>query len=402
MYSVTQRIQNIKQPYGGYLPFKEMLKVEYGGELLTKDDETTSPSCIGSVVDYLSRYKLNKDFEKAFHISLLGLEEYYVNIKHNEKLFKTYRKRFWKINHSLDDNSIKLACELVGYDCYCRSPYLGEPSLNIPNDETIKHIRGMVNRTLNFINSCNGEMISENTFFKQYKGLEMLRKGKELVNGYTRVITSGDFDMCIGERMIDFKTSKDIKAKDTLQVLIYGLMYNHMYPSTIKEVGIFNPRTNTYYYKRLSDIKEDYLEEIKSEVIGYRYPLDESSINAYLISRMCAKCESTVDFDINFISNWHERPKKEPKPKREPKPKKEPKSKKEPKAKTITKREQVRNERLNHLMENKKDDTDLIKIIAYRSSMDIDIQYLSTGEVKTHLRYDHICRKYTLIGVDEK
>lgn len=36
------------------------------------------------------------------------------------------------------------------------------------------------------------------------------------------------------------------------------------------------------------------------------------------------------------------------------------------------------------------------------SSMDIDIKILSNGEVKTHLRYDHICRKYTLIGADEK
>ena len=32
MFSVTQRINNVKQPYGGYLPFKEMNKIEFGDE----------------------------------------------------------------------------------------------------------------------------------------------------------------------------------------------------------------------------------------------------------------------------------------------------------------------------------------------------------------------------------
>ena len=40
----------------------------------------------------------------------------------------------------------------------------------------------------------------------------------------------------------------------------------------------------------------------------------------------------------------------------------------------------------------------IIKIIGYRSSMDIDIQEVKTGIIKTNLRYDHVTRKYILKG----
>ena len=267
MSSVTGRVSEVKQPYGGYLQPKEMDKIEYGGDYLSKDNESSSSSCIGTVVDYLTRLELKHSFDDAFQISLLGLKRYYTMIKINEKLYQTYLKRFKKIKVGLDDNSIKLACEFVGYDVYFRTSYFNEPTLNIPDDETIEHIRTMVNRTLKFVQSCEGEISEDNSFLKQ-------TLGGGFITGFTPLTTSGDFDFCIDEKMIDIKTiSKKINSKHTLQVLMYALMYNHMYPDTIKEVGIFNPRTNTYYYKRLSDIREDYLEEIKNEVIGYNYPL---------------------------------------------------------------------------------------------------------------------------------
>ena len=49
-------------------------------------------------------------------------------------------------------------------------------------------------------------------------------------------------------------------------------------------------------------------------------------------------------------------------------------------------------------MVNKRDETDIIKIIGYRSSMDIDIQVVKTGLIKNNLRYDHVARRYHLIG----
>ena len=62
MSSVTSRILEVKQPYGGYLPFKEMYKLEYGGDYLSKDNESSSSGCIGTVVDYLTRLELNHSF----------------------------------------------------------------------------------------------------------------------------------------------------------------------------------------------------------------------------------------------------------------------------------------------------------------------------------------------------
>ena len=74
MFSVTQRIKYVKQPYGGYLPFKEMDKLEYGGDFLSSIDETSSSSCVGLAVDYLSRFELCHDFNSSFNVSLNGLE----------------------------------------------------------------------------------------------------------------------------------------------------------------------------------------------------------------------------------------------------------------------------------------------------------------------------------------
>ena len=94
MSSVTGRVSEVKQPYGGYLQPKEMDELEFGGDYLSKDNESSSSSCIGEVVDYLTRLELKHSFDDAFQISLLGLKRYYTMIKINEKLYQTYLKRF--------------------------------------------------------------------------------------------------------------------------------------------------------------------------------------------------------------------------------------------------------------------------------------------------------------------
>ena len=56
MSSVTQRIQKIEQPHGGYLPLKLFAKETFDDGLTLKDTENIPPSVVGLTVDYMTRY----------------------------------------------------------------------------------------------------------------------------------------------------------------------------------------------------------------------------------------------------------------------------------------------------------------------------------------------------------
>ena len=71
MASVTQRIKQITQPYGGYLKPSEFEKKEFVDNEILKEENIHS-SLVGLAVDYLTRLMLNTLPEEAFKISLLG------------------------------------------------------------------------------------------------------------------------------------------------------------------------------------------------------------------------------------------------------------------------------------------------------------------------------------------
>lgn len=48
-----------------------------------------------------------------------------------------------------------------------------------------------------------------------------------------------------------------------------GIHSIHSEFKTIQKLGIFNPRTNCVYLKKISDISNQIIEEVSSEVIGY-------------------------------------------------------------------------------------------------------------------------------------
>lgn len=73
--------------------------------------------------------------------------------------------------------------------------------------------------------------------------------------------------------MWDFKVSKTApKSANTLQLLIYCLMGIHSIHnefSTIEYLGIYNPRLNTVFRFKLSDLEPSVIDEVEKEVIGY-------------------------------------------------------------------------------------------------------------------------------------
>jgi len=74
MVSVTKRIEQIKQPRGGYIPIKSFSSMELAPSNELNPSENIPPQLIGMTVDYLTRLLLNPSAgaKEAFKISLMG------------------------------------------------------------------------------------------------------------------------------------------------------------------------------------------------------------------------------------------------------------------------------------------------------------------------------------------
>ena len=270
MVSVTQRIKQIKQPYGGYLKPSTMDKVQLVNKEELYPQENIHPTKIGLIADYLSRFMSNgNSVEDAFRISIKGLN-----------LLKVYASKYKEIRimygdlieqadetllkiKGLDDESIISACQIVALDNIYRAglEWFDYKTLNderlIPDDKTIANIRIMVNRALDFFDSYG----------------PVTKDGFKFIGGYTDTITTGDGDFLTEDTLWDFKVSKKAPLKEhTLQLLIYYLMGKHStasYFTSLTTIGIYNPRLNVIYTKKVSDIDQSILDEIESKVIGY-------------------------------------------------------------------------------------------------------------------------------------
>ena len=144
MASVTQRISQIKQPYGGFLPMKCFKKENLNDGLTLNENENIHASLVGMAVDYLTRFALGSSVDKSFHISCLGAAN--IGMRSKATLLKS------KIT-GLDDLSISSACKLAGfYVCYRSTKSAYKPIEDINPDEfTIENIRIMVNRSIFYL-----------------------------------------------------------------------------------------------------------------------------------------------------------------------------------------------------------------------------------------------------------
>ena len=251
MFSVTQRIQMVKQPYSGYLPIKnfEVIHLQSFNDLA--EGETLAPQLVGIVVDYLTRFMSGNSLEAAFMISLKGAAM--VGESSNaSKLIK-------KISQ-LDDESIISACKLAGYDSAFRAgvaAYKDVKTIN-PTPIDISNIRKMVERSLKF--------------FEEYG--PVLKNGLTFEGAYTSIVSSGDGDYLTSDSLLDFKVSvKKPTSKHTLQLLMYYIMGMHSIHSAdyknLKYLEIYNPRLNDIFRFPTSEISEEIIKEVSEKIIGY-------------------------------------------------------------------------------------------------------------------------------------
>ena len=248
--SVTSRIDNVSQPYGGYVNPKDLNVEPLNIDNQLNSDENVHPSLIGIAVDYMTRYMLEKDVVKAFSISIHGA----YNVDESNKA-----KMLLSSISGLDDISIESAIKLAGFDSAFRAgviAYKPVDEIN-PDSKTIENVRIMVNRALDF--------------FRKYGPVEKF--GLTFEGGYTNVIGSGDGDFMTKDTLWDFKVSKNEPTKKhTFQLLIYyimGIHSNHPEYKEIRYLGIYNPRSNKVYRYPVDKLSPETIKRVEEEVIGY-------------------------------------------------------------------------------------------------------------------------------------
>ena len=251
MASVTQRINEIKQPRGGYIKPKEFIIFSLEDNEILNNEENIHSSIVGLTVDYMTRFLIGSSHKSAFQISLLGAS--IINeLKYANELLYNIK--------GLDDNSIINACKLSSFDVFFRSN-IRDDRFNKKNlyvsDATIKNIRIMINRSLKFFEKY-GPIVKDSFTFE---------------GGYTNIIQKGDGDFLTKDTLWDFKVSKNTPtSKNTLQLLIYYLMGKHSIHSefeSIDKIGIFNPRLNNIYLLEISNISDNVIYEVSKNIIGY-------------------------------------------------------------------------------------------------------------------------------------
>lgn len=259
MASVTNRIKSITQPRGGYLPVTMFEHIELNNGVNAVDEKvyegsSIHGSMIGTAVDYITRFMLNGDASKAFHISLIGAERAGKS-ENAQKLLAQIQ--------GLDDQSIRAACHLVQYDVFARNTmaamaYLHNETI-VADDGTVSNIQIMVKSALQL--------------FEKYGAIVSI--GMTFEGGYTDTIDSGDADFLTVDTLWDFKVTKQERptSNETLQLLVYYVMGLHSKRYTdfenIKYLGIFNPRYNTIYRCAIDKIDKEIIKTVEERVICY-------------------------------------------------------------------------------------------------------------------------------------
>lgn len=258
MYSVTKRVEMIKQPRGGYLKVALFVRNEFDDGIILNKNENIDPSIIGIAVDYLTRYISGVPSNEAFGISLLGAKNLDIYKKTGVEEFQKASSYVSNID-GLTDESIISACKLAGYDvCYRSSCKEYRKDGLVPDEYAINNIRTMVNRSIRFFQK-EGSIKKVNITFP---------------NGYTEIISSGDADYMTPTGLWDIKVSKNnLNAQYTLQLLVYYLMGLKSDPDSfdkIVKIGFFNPRKNCCYWIDTSFIPDSVISVVSREVIGYK------------------------------------------------------------------------------------------------------------------------------------
>ncbi len=248
-HTITERVNTVTQPDGGYLnPAKMTVTVLGEGAEVLNHKESTNPDLVETAVYYLLRFMLGKPAKSAFNTCL-----YAALIEVNDEIAQ---KMVDGIT-GLEKYSVINAVNLCGFDLCCKADvsYDNEIDRRVPDDATIENIIAMVRRSL--------------LFSKEYGLNSIDRLGFD--GGYTNTVRNGFGDLLTEDTIWNFRTSWSApNEKDTLCVLMYWRLFVHSVthePNSVKYIGIFNPRRNEVYRIAVADIPDDLVLKIDRDVI---------------------------------------------------------------------------------------------------------------------------------------
>jgi hypothetical protein len=327
MVNVTQRVRQVKQPYGGYINPKVM-EVRYLGRegtaaMIDHTAENVHSSLVGLAVDYLTRTASGKPAAQVFfnalsgarllgdewHAFALALCEVVDDSRSREFalpgtaasvfMVPNFKNPEWAAAREAymvpDSDAIKAAIKLSSFDVLAHAglaAYNPDASTD-PDDTTIQHVASMVASSLRFVWEYGPVIVD----------------GFTMLGGYTETVDRGDGDFVTVDTLWDFKVSvKPPTSAHTLQVLIYWLMArrsnwnwnatwnwnrtmseaewrdvwdldayvreNRAWPDNLNgpaptHIGIYNPRLDAVYRIAVASIPPEVIAEVSHDVIGY-------------------------------------------------------------------------------------------------------------------------------------
>ena len=283
MATVTGTVRTAKQPRGGYIKVADMDHIQLSDEKALADKENLTPGLVGTVVDYLTRYVTGTETTFAFGPAVNGFyraEDF--GLIEDFDLLIDY---ILAIESEDKTTSVIAACKLASYDIWTRNLFAAasakkDNEIN-PDENTVRNIQIMVERSKALLDSYGGVVTSGFTFEPKSKNKaayrKMLTEKKGSYGGYTYKVTSGDGDYLTQDTLWDFKVSKTAPtSKSTLQILMYWIMGQHSRREEFKAIthlGIFNPRLNDVYRIAIADIPIDTIKAVEMDILGYNRSL---------------------------------------------------------------------------------------------------------------------------------
>lgn len=229
---------------------------------ITKDEETISPSEVGTIVDYLTRYVVLAD-EHAFDVANIKAREDFQShvaaINQVKKLFDEENKLAKMVANlsdvkDLPDDAVVLATDICAWEAAYRSDKYIAPR-TYPDKLTINHVRLMINRV--------------EQFFEEYGW-----PTKDAFIAHTKnSCLVGDGDYLLSDTLVDLKVSTSPKMRMywVRQLLLYYALgfYNHVNNEQVDWLMIFNARNNTVYYVDVTSIDKSVIKFVYETAENY-------------------------------------------------------------------------------------------------------------------------------------
>lgn len=255
MASISEIAKQTKQPYGGYLNPKKFTVISDFQNSVPLEGENIRATIIGATVKHLTQFCLSGDLGASFSQSLAG---YFLGgdelpapivIRNNQEQEMNIVDVLMNVSQNLSTRAVASASVASAFDIWGEDMetafIMRSPWDNLPNVETVGHIREMVKT------SC--------LFFRKYG--PVTKVNADFSSGYTKELDAGTGDIVTEDTIWTVKVTKGkLSSKHTLQAALTYLLAGRTDEECfrqIKNIGVWNPRTGLAYTVNAEKVKTE-------------------------------------------------------------------------------------------------------------------------------------------------